>query len=161
MPVEMCMESGQMQCNMDPSSTIGVLGSAHTHADFKVFIDGKPVDFARQKYYMKSSFIHLDDNQNKEDASGVIHMHATGVPLWVFFKSIGGNLNETCLSLDSGQFCNAKEKKLKFYVNGELRTEFGNYVFSDLDKMLISYGAEAEQEINQQLSAITSFAKEH
>src|SRR3989338_4673723 len=45
MPVEMCMSSGQLQCNMDPKSTIGVLGSQHIHADWKVYVDGVPFDF--------------------------------------------------------------------------------------------------------------------
>ncbi|MBI2143415.1 hypothetical protein HYU20_03690, partial [Candidatus Woesearchaeota archaeon] len=45
MPVEMCIDSGQLQCNMDPESTIGVLGSQHIHADWKAYIDGVAFDF--------------------------------------------------------------------------------------------------------------------
>ncbi len=141
---------------MDKNSKIGVLGSAHIHADFKVYIDGRAVDFADPKYYMKSSFIHLDESENKEEASGVLHMHATGVPLWIFFESIGGKFNETCLALPQ-EFCNNENKSLKFYVNGVPNSEFGNYIFKNSDTILISYG-DAKEDIQSQLESITNFS---
>ena len=144
MPVEMCIDSGQLQCNMDPKSTMGVLGSVHLHADFKVFVDGKPVNFADSKHYMKSSFLHVDDSQKKDDASGVLHMHATGVPLWVFFKSIGMELPDS----------------MKLYVNGEVNEKGLEYVFKEGDKLLLTTAMDAGT-IQQQLSAITDFAKAH
>ena len=160
MPVEQCLDSGQIECNMDPNSKTGILGSQHIHADFKVYINGKPIDFANSEYYMKSSFIHLDDSQNKEDASGVMHMHATGVPLWVFFKSIGMNFDKSCITQENNEkFCNDGNKKLKFFVNGKENNEFENYVFNDLDKILISYGDEID--LTQQLNYIADFAKLH
>ena len=162
MPVEQCIDSGQLECNMDPNAKIGILGSQHIHADFKVYIDRKSINFANPNYYMKSSFLHLDDNRNKEDASGVLHMHATGVPLWIFFKSIGMDFNKDCITLENKEkFCNDGNKKLKFYVNGKENNEFENYVFNDLDKILISYGDESEDEIKNKLASITDFAKLH
>ena len=41
MPVEQCTDSGQLECNMDPNAKIGILGSQHVHADWKVYINGK------------------------------------------------------------------------------------------------------------------------
>ena len=162
MPVEQCIDSGQLECNMDSNSKTGILGSQHIHADWKIYINRKPINFADIKYYMKSSFIHLDDNQNKEDASGVLHMHATGVPLWVFFKSIGMNFNKDCITLENKEkLCSDGNKKLKFFVNGKENNEFENYVFNDLDKILISYGNDNEDEIKNQLNSITDFAKLH
>ena len=162
MPIEQCIESGQIECSMGSNAKTGVLDSQHIHADFKVFISGKEIDFAGKKHYMKSSFIHLDDNQNKQDASGVLHMHATGVPLWVFFKSIGMDFNKDCITLENKEkFCNEGDKKLKFLVNGKDSNEFENYVFNKLDKILISYGNENQEEIRQQLASITNFAKLH
>ena len=162
MPVEMCISSGQLQCNMDQKSKMGILSSQHIHADWKVYLNGKPLNFADNKYYMKSSFIHSDDNQNKEDASSVLHMHATGIPLWVFFKSIGMNFDKNCITLENKEkLCNDGNKKLKFLVNGKENNEFENYVFNDLDKILISYGNDNEDEIKNQLNSITDFAKLH
>ena len=161
MPVEMCIDSGQLQCNMDPKATIGDLGSAHIHADFKVFKNNQVINFADPKYYMKSSFVHVDDNQNKEDASSVLHMHATGVPLWLFFESIGMKFGTDCFTVDSGtRYCNNAEKSLKFYVNGKVNNEFGDYIFNDLDKILISYG-DKDEGVSNQLDSVSNNAKNH
>ncbi len=142
MPVEQCIDSGQLQCDMDSKSTIGILGSQHIHADFKVYINNKALNFAQQQYYMKSSFIHLDEQLNKEDASGTLHMHATGVPLWIFFESI------------ELEFPN----EMKAYVNGKQISDYKNYVFNDLDKILITDG---KGNLQEELNSITEFAKAH
>ena len=169
MPVEMCISSGQLQCNMDPLSTIGVLGSQHIHADWKVYVDGKQfdlepfaMDMSNMNANITSSFIHVDKGAvTPEKTSEVLHMHAKGVPLWLFFRSIGGNFNQTCLTLpDNHQFCSAEGKTLTFYVNGKQNNEFGNYVFNNLDKILISYGDKGSG-VQAELGSITDFAKGH
>ena len=168
MPVEMCISSGQLQCNMDPASTIGVLGSQHIHADWKVYIDGKPVDLtpfamdmSKMDANISSSFIHVDKGaQTREKTGDVIHMHAKGVPLWLFFRSIRGDFNESCIALPNNkQFCSSESKKLRFYVNGKLNSDFGNYIFTNLDRILISYGT--AEDVQTELNSVTGFAKNH
>ena len=170
MDVELCMSSGQIQCNMDPKSTIGVLGSQHIHADWKIFINGKELDerfleslamdMSKMDSPVTSSFIHLDKGAPGPEKTGdVLHMHTTGVPLWVFFKSVGMEFNKGCLSLDGEKFCNGAANTLKFYANGKPNEKWENYVFNDLDKILISYGNETD--LTQQLNPITDFAKNH
>ena len=39
MPVEQCIDSGQIECNMDSNAKIGILGSQHVHTDFKVYVN--------------------------------------------------------------------------------------------------------------------------
>lgn len=144
------------------SANIGALGSQHIHADFKIFINGNSINFADDKHYMKSSAIHLDDQQNKEDASGLMHMHATGVPFWYFLKSVGVDLDKECITLENQQkFCNSANKKFRFFVNGEEYSDIGNYIFRDMDKILISYGNENEGQIQNQINSITDFAILH
>lgn len=171
MPVEMCMDSGQIQCNMDSRSSIGVLGSQHIHADWKVYINGKALDdsmleplsmnMSKMDNKITSSFIHLDKGAPAPEKTGdVLHMHATGVPLWIFFKSVGMDFNKESLALPDGRkFSNDGKNTLKFYVNGKPNSEWENYVFDDLDKILILYGSEAD--LTQQLNSITDFAKKH
>ena len=168
MPVEMCISSGQLQCNMDSKSTIGILGSQHIHADWKVYINDKPLDFSdkdhigrMQKNLPVSSFIHVDSGAPVPEKTGdVLHMHATGVPLWIFFESLGMKFNKDCLTLESGEkYCNEGVNNLKFYVNGKPNGEYENYIFNDLDKILISYGN--NQNLQKQLESITNFASNH
>jgi len=175
MDVEFCIQSSQIQCNMDPRSTIGVLGSQHIHADWKIYINGNALgeEFFRpmaedheaamkdQVVKTTSSFIHVHEAPENppEKAGDVLHMHATGVPLWLFFESVGTKFNKTCLTVNNGSHCNDGKNILKFYVNGKPNIEYENYVFKDLDKILISYGN--EMDLTEQLNSITSFAKDH
>lgn len=135
---------------------IGPLGSAHLHADVKVYINGVQVDFSQQKYQLKNSFIHFEDGRGD-----VIHTHATGLTVGHMFNSLGMNLNNNCIVADKKSYCNNGNSKLKFYVNGQLNNEFDNKVIKNLDRYLISYGNENELEIRQQLSSITNLAPKY
>ncbi|MBI1936396.1 hypothetical protein HYS31_08240 [Candidatus Woesearchaeota archaeon] len=170
MPVEQCIDAGELQCSMGMNSQIGVLGSQHIHADWKIYINGKASDFSDKAHMERmqsnqpvSSFIHVDSGTPAPEKTGdVLHMHATGIPLWIFFKSIGMEFNKDCIILENKKkLCNEGNKKLKFYVNGRPNNEIDNYVFNDLDKILISYGDESEEEIKNQLASVTDFAKIH
>src|SRR3989344_3189987 len=170
MPVEMCLDSGQLECNMDPDSKIGILGSQHIHADWKIYINGKQLDLSDKSHMERmrsnmpvSSFIHVDSGAPAPEKTGdIVHMHATGVPLWIFFESIGMDLNKECITPENKEkFCSDGNNKLKFFVNEIENNEFENYVLNDLDKILISYGDESEEEIKAQLATITDFARIH
>ena len=170
MDVDLCIQTGQLQCNMVSGSTIGILDSQHIHADWKVYINGIALDFSDKAHMERmrsnkpvSSFIHVDSGAPPPEKTGdILHMHATGVPLWIFFESIGMDFNKDCITLENKEkFCNDGNKKLKFSVNGKESNEFENYVFKKLDKILISYGNDSEEEIKNQLASITNFAKNH
>ncbi|HEV8289679.1 MAG TPA: hypothetical protein VGQ00_01860 [Candidatus Norongarragalinales archaeon] len=131
----------------------------HEHADFLVLIDGYAFNFSQPKYmsdanHSLSPFLHLHDGDGT-----IIHKHFTGVNLNLFFKSIGMTFNSTCFITDEGRaYCNDGAKTLKFFVNGQPNSQFGNYEIHDLDRILISYGSENNAQIQQQLSQVTSNA---
>ena len=120
----------------------------HTHADFKVFLYGKPYDFAQDKYMtttdnVPSYHFHLHDGDSE-----IIHQHKEDAPIKTFFESLGMKFNSTCFVLDNGTaYCNEAGKQLQMYVNDLLITEFGEYKFQDLDRILIAYGPETSFEI--------------
>ena len=60
---------------------------------------------------------------------------------------------------NTDSFCSDNKSVPKFYVNRKLNNEYENYIFKDLDKILISYSNETN--LNQQLNSITDFAKNH
>ncbi|MBI4450846.1 hypothetical protein HY642_02640 [Candidatus Woesearchaeota archaeon] len=169
MPVEMCLDGGEMECSMDTNAKIGALGTQHIHADWRVYVDGKVVDFSDYAHMQRmqegksvSSFIHVDSGSPEPEKTGdVLHMHATGVPLKLFFESLGMKFDKDCLTISaSDKYCTDDRNALKFYVNGKPQNPYGDYVFKDLDKILISYGPK-EDEVSQQLASITSFAGLH
>lgn len=163
MPIQQCIDTGQIDCNMGNNpQAMGVLGSAHDHADLNVYNNGKRILLATPGNYMKSSFTHLDNNQNQNDANSVLHMHAKKVPLWLFFRSLGMNLTKDSLTLADGQVLkNENGNTLKFYLNAQKVDELGNYSFQPLDKLLISYGPENDINVQQQVKVMTNFAKDH
>ena len=70
------------------------------------------------------------------------------------------NFDKNCITLENNEkFCNDENKKLKFFVNGKENNEFENYVFDDLDKILITYGE--GNDLDQQLNSLGDFAKLH
>ena len=137
-------------------SGIGPLGSTHKHADVKVYINGKAIDFSQHKYQVTTSYIHFEDG-----LGDVIHTHATGLNLGHLFKSVGGDLTNNCLVFESQSYCNNGDKTLKLYVNGQPSNEFGSKVINDLDKYLISYGGEDGESIKKQLDSVTNLAPKY
>ena len=166
MDIQFCIDNGQLQCNMGQKTgnlDIGVLDKTkqkhHYHADFKVFINGEAIDFNKPEYFVKSRFIHVE-NDVQGDSGEVLHMHATGVPLWVFFESIGMKFSKECFVTETEEYCNDGENTLNFLVNGESSDAFGDYVFQDNDRLLISYGAQDEN-VESQMASVSNFSPNH
>jgi len=136
-------------------SGIGAVGSTHEHVDFKVYLNGVPIDLSQSIYQVRSPIVHVEGGDGD-----IIHKHATGVKVGFFFQTLGMKFNSTCFILDTGeQFCNEGDKTLKFYLNGQRSDLFDNYELTDLDKILISYGNESESQIQSQLATITDKAR--
>ncbi len=133
---------------------VGKLNSVHEHADIAIFINGQELDLSQLKYQLRDKFVHLEERRGD-----VIHKHAIGVTIGYFLSTLGFKFENNCLILDDGQeLCNADGNKLKVYVNSKLIDNYKDYEFFDLDKILISYGAESGQEIQKQLASVTDNA---
>lgn len=123
------------------SSDIGDLDSEHSHANFKVYINGQALNFAHPEYMVRNEFVHIEDMDGDE-----IHKHATGVTLGYFFKTLGFEFNKKCFVMDTSEkYCSEKGKTLKFYVNEQRNYDYGNYEIREGDKYLISYGSDSEE----------------
>ncbi len=146
------------------SNGIGAIGSTHIHTDFAIFLDGQEITPLSHRYFVRSPYVHVESGPGE---GTVIHMHATNVPLNFFFKSLGMEFISECFKLDDGrQSCNSEDKTLKMFVrhNGESwqqNSEYGDYIFKDLDKILITYGNENQTEIQKQQNSVTDFSKDN
>ena len=129
----------------------------HIHADLKVFLDGKELDMNADKYMEggiepEGKYIHFHTNDGQ-----IVHMHKEGMKLSGLFSSIGMKFTKDCFVTDTKQeYCNSGSKTLKFYVNGEPNNGYENYVFRDLDRILISYGDETPEQLKIQADSISS-----
>lgn len=144
-------DNGSGFCSVSP---------VHEHADFKVFLNGVPKDFAQEEFMEETdpvgrAKIHMEDGDGN-----VIHKHANGVTLGYFFSTIGMSFNSTCFVDETGrQFCGGPNGTLKLVVNGAANPAFGDYEIKDEDKVLISFGSETD--LSGQLAAITNLACAH
>ncbi len=127
-----------------------VFGSAHEHASISIMIHDDPYDMTLEKFQLTSPYIHLE-NYNGH----VIHRHSEHVKLGFLFKTLKIGLDQDCIVLeDKREFCTNDEFSLKFYINGKKVQDIRDYLIFDGDLILISYGAESEEQIKAQLKAL-------
>jgi len=128
----------------------GPLGSEHTHAGILVKIFGDTFDFSAPAYQIKSSWIHFEGNDGT-----TVHKHATGVKLGYLFDTLSLGLDDKCFEFQDGRsFCTNDDYSLKFFVNGQPVNDLRDYEIQEDDKILISYGAETQEEIDAQLAEL-------
>ncbi len=144
----------------------GNINDIHIHADFKVVVDGKEVNFRRQEFDEKNAFAHLHLH-DPEDGDKVLHVESKGITLGHFFNTLGMKLTSSCLTFDEEEHCTeqGKEgregKELVLFVNGKRNYELDNYEPENQDKILIIYGRYSEAEIKQQTGSVTDYAKRY
>lgn len=128
----------------------------HEHADFKVYIEGKPIDFTQSKY-QSTPENDLNPDVHLHDGVGtVVHKHRSGITLGDFFKSLKMELTKGCLRLDTGEaYCSGPANTLKIWVNGQPSEKFDTFEWKDGDRILISYGSETTTALQAQMDSVT------
>lgn len=130
----------------------GALGDEHAHASLLVKIFGDKFDFSVPSYQIKSSWIHFENSDGN-----TVHRHATGVEMRYLFDSLSIGLDDQCYVFPDGRkFCTNEDYSLKFYVNHKQVDDIRNYVLQDDDRILISYGNETPDQIDEQLADLDS-----
>jgi hypothetical protein len=128
----------------------GKLGDEHIHASMLVKIFGDKFDFSTPNYQVKTSWIHFE-NQDGD----TIHRHSTGVELQFLFDSMKIFTDENCFVFPDGrQFCTNNDYTLKFYINQQKVDDIRTYVIQEDDRILISYGNEDQETIDNQLAEL-------
>ena len=66
--------------------------------------------------------------------------------------SLNIGIDSECYRFPDGrQFCTNEDYSIKFFINHEMVVDIRDYVFKDQDRILISYGSESQEEIEEQL----------
>ena len=130
----------------------GKLGDEHVHSSLLVRIFGDKFDFAVPSYQIKSSWIHFEDSDGT-----TIHRHATGVTLGYLFDSLNIGIDTKCFVFPDGrQFCTNEDYSLKYYINHQPVSNIYDYIFEDGDRIMISFGAETPEQVEEQLLELDS-----
>lgn len=121
-------------------------GTAHIHADFKMYANGEEVELFTEENFEKNKFTHFHSESDPEKPNkDVIHVHTAGITLGQFLQTLGVSLDENA----------------RVYVNGSRIPDTNMYVINDLDKILVSIGLADTTEIERQLQSIGDYAKTH
>ena len=130
----------------------GKLGDEHEHASVLVKIFGDKFDFTSPTYQIKSSWIHFEDSDGT-----TIHRHSSGVTLGYLFANLGIGIDSECYKFPDGrQFCTNEDYSLKYYINHRIVKDINDYVLDDADRILITYGNQTPEEIEEQLMELDS-----
>ena|ERR687885_1411920 len=132
------------------NNNYGKFGSAHEHAAFAIILNGKQIDFSQPRYQLQSRLIHVEGGDGT-----TLHRHATGVPFGEFLKSVHMKIQNGCFISDDGkQYCSNQNNRLRFFINGNETKSINNYVLNANDRILVVYGNENADQINQELNAL-------
>ena len=130
----------------------GRLGDEHEHASVLVRIFGDKFDFTSPTYQIKSSWIHFEDSDGT-----TIHRHSSGVTLGYLFANLGIDIDSECYKFPDGRhFCSNEDYRLKYYINHQIVKDINDYVLEDGDRILITYGSETPEQIEEQLKELDS-----
>ena len=128
----------------------GKLGDEHVHSSVLVRIFGDKFDFSVPSYQIKSSWIHFEESDGT-----TIHRHASGVTLGYLFETMNIIIDEQCyLFPDGRQFCTNEDYSLKYYINHKSVENVYDYVIQDGDRILITFGNETPEQIEEQLTEL-------
>ena len=125
----------------------GKLGDEHEHASLLVRVFGDKFDFTSPAYQIKSSWIHFEDSDGT-----TIHRHSTGVTLDYLFANLGIGIDSECYKFPDGrQFCSNEDYRLKYYINHQIVKDINDHIIEEGDRILITYGNETPEQIEEQL----------
>ena len=130
----------------------GVFGDEHEHISVLVRIFGDKFDFSGPAFQIKNRWIHFEGRDGD-----TVHRHSSGVTSGYLFETLGIDLTSECFIFPDGrEFCNNEDYSLKFYINHEPVPSILNYVGNEGDKILISYGDETLEQLDEQLEELDS-----
>ena len=130
----------------------GLLGDEHEHASLLVKIFGDKFDFSVPNYQIKSSWIHFEESDGT-----TIHRHASGIKLGYLFDGLKIGVDSECYVFPDGrQFCTNEDYSLKYFINHQKVSDIQNYVLEDGDRILITYGSETPEKIEEYLIQLDS-----
>lgn len=142
----------------------------HYHANFAVYINGQREQFRNLKYYEETAAATctaepVSKEQNPMSrvhmhgmVNDVIHVEDHLVTWGSFFQALGWGLGDNYISTGSSMYAAAGQDKLTFILNGKTVSSVANRVIGDQDRLLVSYGDAASNELRQEYNVIQNKA---
>jgi hypothetical protein len=141
------------------------------HANWAVFVDGKRLDLADERYMEDVVRCKADPTRvDPEDRvhlhnmnPDVVHVHDGGATWGHLLANLGFGVGDNYLFTDTGErYLATPQRRLKFILNGREVASIRNLVIGNRDRLLISYGADpADVVARTEFPQVASTAGEH
>lgn len=139
----------------------------HHHANFALYVNGQRDLFDNFTFYEEVQACNADEQDNPkarvhmhDKKNHVVHVHAHAVTWGAFFANLGYALGDTALTTDNGTFVDGQDgKELRFILNGQPTEAIANKLINSKDRLLIDYGNESAETIQQRYEATPNDAQ--
>ena len=145
--------------------------SVHYHANFSVYINGQREQFKALNYYeeTEAATCSVTDAQQPENnpmsrthmhgnINDVVHVEDNLVTWGNFFTVLGWNVGSNYISSRDTVYQSNGQNKVTYVLNGKTVSNIANTVIGDQDKLLVNYGDQSADVINQEYSKIQNNA---
>ncbi len=121
-------------------------------ASFAIFTHGTFRVFTAVMYHNLSKDVYIE-----AASPNIIKVKKEGITWNDFFSTLPFKLTDDCLTTGTKEiFCSNNVYALKFYLNGERKSQILDQVIQEGDTLLITYGNESEAAIEKQKQRVSS-----
>lgn len=121
-------------------------------AGFAIYTNGVFRIFTAPMYHNLSPDVYIESaNPN------IVVVKQENTTWYDFFSTLPFSLDDKCLTTGTGeQFCSGNGGTLRFYINGTERKDALNSIIKNGDRLLVTFGSEAESERETQIDSVPS-----
>lgn len=130
----------------------------HDHADLAIVLRGQVLDLSAAEFLSTEDEAKSENIHIHAPRTAVLHIHREQTTWSELFLSLGGKLSDTCMSIAKEEYCSSASESLKFLVNGVQVDSIRFMEIGEMDRVLISYGSETDEQVLTQLPLLTDQA---
>lgn len=141
----------------------------HYHANFAVYVNGQKEPFKAMNYYEETAASACGESEASEDTpmsrihmhgnvNDVVHVEDSRVTWGNFFTVLGWNIGPSYLSTRDAVYQSGDQDKVTYLLNGKIVDNVANTIIGDQDKLLVNYGTQTTDELNQEYGQIQNNA---
>jgi hypothetical protein len=117
-----------------------------------VKIHGDEITFWHSTHQMKDPHIFFADGNGN-----LIHRYHEDATMELLFNSMNIGIDDQCYVFpDERAYCTNDDYSLKYFINGESVSGIRDYIIQDSDRILITFGGETDEQIQEYMSELNS-----
>ncbi|MDZ7786319.1 MAG: hypothetical protein U5L95_04335 [Candidatus Saccharibacteria bacterium] len=140
----------------------------HYHGNFAVYINGEREQFDSFAYYEEvqscgadAAFNPRNRTHMHDETNHVVHVHDEAATWGHFFANLGYTLGNDVLRTDGQMLIDGQGGELSFVLNGEEVDTIANQTIRDEDALLINYGDDSTETLQERYDGLTKDAAEY